>query len=137
MEITQTNRVPEPGVPRQARLDDVAITQRVTEMQRSDAQRANEQANQEAQSASAQAASRARVEARVEEFKESLRSANERLAAKGREINIGYDKSSATVVVTVSDRETGDTVRQIPPEAAMRITRNIDQLTGILIDQKA
>jgi len=133
MEITQSNRVPEPGVPRQARLDDVAITQRVTEMQRSDAQRANEQANQEAQSASAQAASRARVE----EFKESLRSANERLAAKGREINIGYDKSSATVVVTVSDRETGDTVRQIPPEAAMRITRNIDQLTGILIDQKA
>jgi flagellar protein FlaG len=133
MEVTQTNRVPEPGVPRQARLDDVAITQRVTEMQRSDAQRANEQANQEAQSASAQAASRARVE----EFKESLRSANERLAAKGREINIGYDKSSATVVVTVSDRETGDTVRQIPPEAAMRITRNIDQLTGILIDQKA
>jgi flagellar protein FlaG len=133
MEITQTNRVPEPGVPRQARLDDVAITQRVTEMQRSDAQRANEQANQEAQSASAQAASRARVE----EFKESLRSANERLAAKGREINIGYDKSSATVVVTVSDRETGDTLRQIPPEAAMRITRNIDQLTGILIDQKA
>jgi flagellar protein FlaG len=133
MEITQINRVPEPGVPRQARLDDVAITQRVTEMQRSDAQRANEQANQEAQSASAQAASRARVE----EFKESLRSANERLAAKGREINIGYDKSSATVVVTVSDRETGDTVRQIPPEAAMRITRNIDQLTGILIDQKA
>ncbi len=133
MEITQTNRVPEPGVPRQTRLDDVAITQRVTEMQRSDAQRANERANQEAQSASAQAASRARVE----EFKESLRSANERLAAKGREINIGYDKSSATVVVTVSDRETGDTVRQIPPEAAMRITSNIDQLTGILIDQKA
>lgn len=133
MEITQTNRVPEPGVPRQTRLDDVAITQRVTEMQRSDTQRANERANQEAQSASAQAASRARVE----EFKESLRSANERLAAKGREINIGYDKSSATVVVTVSDRETGETVRQIPPEAAMRITRNIDQLTGILIDQKA
>ena len=133
MEIPQTNRVPEPGVPRQARLDDVAITQRVAEMQRSDAQRANERANQEAQSASAQAVSRARVE----EFKESLRSANERLAAKGREINIGYDKSSATVVVTVSDRETGETVRQIPPEAAMRITRNIDQLTGILIDQKA
>ena len=133
MEITQANRVPESGVPRQARLDDVAITQRVAEMQRSDAQRANERANEDAQSASTQAVSRARVE----EFKESLRSANERLAAKGREINIGYDKSSATVVVTVSDRETGETVRQIPPEAAMRITRNIDQLTGILIDQKA
>lgn len=133
MEITQANRVPESGVPRQARLDDVAITQRVAEMQRSDAQRANERANEEVQSASTQAVSRARVE----EFKESLRSANERLAAKGREINIGYDKSSATVVVTVSDRETGETVRQIPPEAAMRITRNIDQLTGILIDQKA
>lgn len=133
MEITQANRVPESSVPRQARLDDVAITQRVAEMQRSDAQRANERANEEARSTSTQAVSRARIE----EFKESLRSANERLAAKGRVINIGYDKSSATVVVTVSDRETGETVRQIPPEAAMRITRNIDQLTGILIDQKA
>ena len=133
MEVTQANRVPESGVPRQARLDDIAITQRVAEMQRSDAERANERANQEAQSTAAQAVSRARVE----EFKESLRSANERLAAKGREINIGYDKDAATVVVTVSDRETGETVRQIPPEAAMRITRNIDQLTGILIDQKA
>ena len=133
MEVTQTNRVPEPSVPRQSRLDDVAITQRVAEMQRSDAERANERASQEAQSTAAQAVSRARVE----EFKESLRSANERLAAKGREINIGYDKDAATVVVTVSDKETGDTVRQIPPEAAMRITRNIDQLTGILIDQKA
>jgi flagellar protein FlaG len=133
MEVTQTNRVPESGVPRQTRLDDVAITQRVAEMQRSDAERANERANREAQSTSAQAVSRARIE----EFKESLRSANERLATKGREINIGYDKDAATVVVTVSDRETGETVRQIPPEAAMRITRNIDQLTGILIDQKA
>lgn len=133
MEVTQTNRVPEPSAPRQSRLDDVAITQRVAEMQRSDAERANERASQEAQSTAAQGVSRARVE----EFKESLRSANERLAAKGREINIGYDKDAATVVVTVSDKETGDTVRQIPPEAAMRITRNIDQLTGILIDQKA
>lgn len=133
MEVTQTSRVPEPGVPRQPRLDDVAITQRVAETQRSDAQRANERANEQAQAASAQAVSRARAE----EFKESLRSANERLAAKGREINIGYDKAADTVVVTVSDRETGETVRQIPPEAAMRITRNIDQLTGILIDQKA
>lgn len=133
MEVTPTNRVPESSSLRQTRLDDVAITQRVAELQRSDAQRANERASEDARSSSDQSASRARVE----EFKESLRSANERLAAKGREINIGYDKASSTVVVTVSDRETGETVRQIPPEAAMRITRNIDQLTGILIDQKA
>jgi len=133
MEMAPTNRVPETSSLRQTRVDEVAITQRVAELQRSDAQRANERASEDARSSSEQSASRARVE----EFKESLRSANERLAAKGREINIGYDKESATVVVTVSDRETGETVRQIPAEAAMRITRNIDQLTGILIDQTA
>lgn len=133
MEVTPTNRAPETSSMRPTRLDEVAITQRVAELQRSDAQRANERASEDARSSSEQSASRARVE----EFKESLRSANERLAAKGREINIGYDKASSTVVVTVSDRETGETVRQIPAEAAMRITRNIDQLTGILIDQKA
>jgi flagellar protein FlaG len=72
-----------------------------------------------------------------EEFRESLRSANERLESKGREVRVGVDQSTNTFIVTVTDRESGETVRQIPPEAAVRISRNIDQLTGIFVDQKA
>jgi hypothetical protein len=46
-------------------------------------------------------------------------------------------RADAPMIVTVTDRESGETVRQIPPEAAVRISRNIDQLTGIFVDQKA
>lgn len=68
---------------------------------------------------------------------ESLRAANERLAARGTSINMAVDRATNTVVVQVKDRDTGDTVRQIPPEAAMRVARNIERLTGILVDRTA
>lgn len=71
-----------------------------------------------------------------ETFRDSVEMANERLSDRGASINISLDQSTNTVIVQVKDRETGDTIRQIPPEAAMRISRNIDRLTGILIDQK-
>jgi len=38
--------------------------------------------------------------------------------------------------VQVRDRESGETIRQIPPEEALQVTRNIDRLTGILVDRK-
>ena len=51
-------------------------------------------------------------------------------------MNVSIDKDTNTVIVQVKDRETGETVRQIPPEAAMQVTRNIERLTGILVDKK-
>ena len=48
---------------------------------------------------------------------------------------MSVDKSTDTVVVQVTDRDSGEMIRQIPPEAALQITRNIDRLTGILIDR--
>jgi flagellar protein FlaG len=62
--------------------------------------------------------------------------ANERLNDRGASINISVDPSTKTVIVQVKDRETGDTVRQIPPESALQVSRNIERLTGILVDRK-
>jgi flagellar protein FlaG len=62
--------------------------------------------------------------------------ANERLNDRGASINISVDPSTKTVIVQVTDRETGDTVRQIPPESALQVSRNIERLTGILVDRK-
>jgi uncharacterized FlaG/YvyC family protein len=39
-------------------------------------------------------------------------------------------------VVKVSDDKTGEIVRQIPSEDALRVARNIEVLTGILVDHK-
>lgn len=70
-------------------------------------------------------------------LRESLQAANERLADRGTSISMAVDRATNMVIVQVKDRDTGDTVRQIPPEAAMQVARNIDRLTGILVDKKA
>jgi uncharacterized FlaG/YvyC family protein len=62
--------------------------------------------------------------------------ANERLNDRGASINISVDPSTRTVIVQVKDRETGDTVRQIPPESALQVSRNIERLTGIVVYRK-
>jgi flagellar protein FlaG len=71
-----------------------------------------------------------------ESFRDALEMANERLNDRGASINISVDPSTKTVIVQVTDRETGDTVRQIPPESALQVSRNIERLTGILVDRK-
>jgi flagellar protein FlaG len=71
-----------------------------------------------------------------ENFRESVEMANERLSDRGASINISVDESTNAVIVQVKDRETGDTIRQIPPESALQVSRNIERLTGILVDQK-
>ena len=68
------------------------------------------------------------------ELEESVRTANERLAARHQQVALGVE--SGTVIVTVTDAKSGQVVRQIPTEEALRITRNIDELTGILVDTK-
>ena len=70
------------------------------------------------------------------ELQESVQSANERLAVYNQKLEIAIDGATGAIVVKVSDSDTGETLRQIPSEEALRITRNIDSLTGILVDHK-
>ena len=70
------------------------------------------------------------------ELGDSVRVVNERLAHRGQSLDIGIDPSTGAVVVKVSDDKTGEIVRQIPSEDALRVARNIEVLTGILVDHK-
>jgi len=70
------------------------------------------------------------------ELGDSVRVVNERLAHRGQSLDIGVDPSTGAVVVKVSDDKTGEIVRQIPSEDALRVARNIEVLTGILVDHK-
>jgi len=76
------------------------------------------------------------IDALREDFREAVSDANERLIQQGRAISISVDKETNIVVVSVSDSESGEKIRQIPPEEALNVTRNIDRLTGILVDKK-
>jgi flagellar protein FlaG len=70
------------------------------------------------------------------ELGDSLGEVNARLSERGQRLDIGVDPSTGAVVVKVSDDKTGEVVRQIPSEDALRVARNIEVLTGILVDHK-
>ena len=76
------------------------------------------------------------LDAMRESFRESVEAANERLSSRGTSISMAIDKATDTVIVQIKDQQSGDTVRQIPSQQALQISRNIERLTGIMIDQK-
>jgi uncharacterized FlaG/YvyC family protein len=59
----------------------------------------------------------------------------DRLEQAGGSVNVGIESVNGTVVFTVTDQRTGNVLRKIPSDEALRITRNIDELTGILVDR--
>jgi len=50
-------------------------------------------------------------------------------------VNVGIESVNGTIVFTVTDQRTGSVLRKIPSDEALRIARNIDELTGILVDR--
>jgi len=54
-----------------------------------------------------------------------------------RNLEFSVDDTTGKAVVKVSDKETGDMIRQIPSQEALDIARVLDRLQGLLIRQKA
>lgn len=40
------------------------------------------------------------------------------------------------VVIKIKDPETGEVIRQIPPELAIKLAKNIQELLGVLMDER-
>lgn len=61
--------------------------------------------------------------------------------SSGRNLQFRVDADSGRVVVSVRDAETGELIRQIPNEAALRIAKSLEQgdtrRAQVLIDDKA
>ena len=72
------------------------------------------------------------------EVRQSLQEAvsilNKQLNEHNRGIGFSVDNSLETPVVTVRSTVTGEVVRQIPNEAAVRMAHNIDSIKGLLIN---
>ena len=72
------------------------------------------------------------------EVRQSLQEAvsilNKQLNEHNRGIGFSLDDALETPVVTVRSTETGEVVRQIPNEAAVRVAHNIESTKGLLIN---
>lgn len=47
------------------------------------------------------------------------------------------DKETGTTLVRITDRQTGELIRQIPSKELVDIAKNLDRMLGLLLRQKA
>ena len=69
----------------------------------------------------------------LEEATEHL---NKQMAQNKRDLSFSVDDVANKIVVTVKNRD-GEVVRQIPSETALRVAHNLDDMKGLLQDEKS
>ncbi len=60
---------------------------------------------------------------------------NKAMEMVGTTLAFYVDEDTKKTVVRVMDSNTGEVIRQIPPEAMLKVSQRIAELLGILIDQ--
>lgn len=73
--------------------------------------------------------SRKQLEQAVQELKRTA-------DAAGRALGFSIDPAVSGTIVTVSNLETGQVIRQIPDETVVRVAHSIEKMKGLLFDGK-
>lgn len=58
------------------------------------------------------------------------------LRSQNHNLNFRVDRDSGKMVVTITDGVTGEVIRQVPGEEALKMAKRIEDMTGLL-DEKA
>jgi len=72
----------------------------------------------------------------ADDLKAAIVSLNQNLQKMNRNVHFSIDAASGKDVVRVTNRNTGETVRQLPSEETLQFLRNLDNMMGIIFDQK-
>ncbi|HTU67023.1 MAG TPA: flagellar protein FlaG [Steroidobacteraceae bacterium] len=106
------------------------VTQRAAaETRDAQAQTANAKANAAPQQQEKAPPTPHKIESVTKQIDSFLRSQNHQLQFR-------VDQGSGKMVVTVTDGETGEVIRQVPGEEAIKMAQRIEDMTGLL-DEKA
>ena len=86
---------------------------------------------------SADAVQRAEAPPSEEQVTEALDSINSAMQERSQALQFSVDKDSARTVVTVTDTNTKEVIRQMPTREAMEIAKALDKLQSLLAKQTA
>jgi flagellar protein FlaG len=73
----------------------------------------------------------------MDELKDAVGKLNESMQARSQSLEFSIDEDSKRTIVKVVDLATKEVVRQIPTEQALRISKSLDEFSGLLLRQKA
>lgn len=79
----------------------------------------------------------AKDEATPVQVEQAVRQANEVLAVREVGVRFEVDKDTEMLIVKVVDSSSGEVIRQIPNEEAVRIAKLMNDGNGLLVDQAA
>ena len=74
------------------------------------------------------------IEKLRDQLERTIESINVDLKLSETNLSFAVDKVSDRVLVSVVNKDTGETVRQVPAEAILNVSHNIEALKGILFD---
>lgn len=74
------------------------------------------------------------VEDTIEDLKKSFEKIKTFLRS---EAEFTIDRELNMIIIKIKNIDTGEIIRQIPPEVAVKIAKNLQELIGILFDERA
>ncbi len=90
------------------------------------------------EAAQAQTSTTAAQQPGQKETRELVTKAQEALEEiQHRSLQFSVDESTGRTVIKVIDKESGDVIKEIPPEEALRLAEKIQEMSGLLFDRKA
>ena len=70
------------------------------------------------------------------EIREAVAAINEAVKKVPTSLDFSVDEASKRFVVQVTDKNTGELIRQLPGDAVLRIARQLESMKGVVFDQK-
>ncbi|KFE49978.1 flagellar protein FlaG [Pseudomonas syringae] len=77
------------------------------------------------------------TQSRREQLEEAVSDIREFVQAAQRKLDFSIDDSTGRVVVKVIDTDSGDLIRQIPSETALKLAQSLTAASSLLFDDKA
>lgn len=71
------------------------------------------------------------------QLSQALKNINSALQARSQDVEFSIDQDSARTVVTVTDKNTHEVIRQMPTKEAMEISKALEHLQSLLVKQTA
>lgn len=73
----------------------------------------------------------------LKDLEKAVKKLNDSLGISPRNLAFSIDKDTKKVVVKVIDSDTKEVIKQIPPDEILAITKALDKLQGMLVEEKA
>ena len=113
-----------------------AVQELEAKVQRAAAEKRDAQQSDAARQAVAAQREAAQQPAPAHRIESVTRQIDSFLRSQNHNLNFRVDQGSGKMVVTVTDGETGEVIRQVPGEEALKMAQRIEDMTGLL-DEKA